>query len=261
MSTNSQIEEAINEIKVEYDNKKKSLNEFIQECAKKYELDNQKFKLHMQRLKQENERIDEVARDREHQLQLISNPEGVKEYKDLLKKFNEYIAKNQIEKQVQLDAMNSMLGIMKDCKLEVPKTHYAYKSLGKKTVSKSKLQQLMKAQSSLSNSFREDKDGDAFESFTNMTPTSRNLPYHKLKSAEVFQDEQISIDSDVDEEIKITENRLRNIAKKSVFRKPNMLEDDIETESKVIRNIEDKKAIDVDKDDEVRSEDIERAIK
>ena len=85
----NQIEEAINKIKTEYDKKKKSLNEFIQKCAKKYESDNEKFKLHMERLKQENERIDEVARDREHQLQLISNPEGVKEYKDLLNKFNE----------------------------------------------------------------------------------------------------------------------------------------------------------------------------
>ena len=157
----NQIEKAINEIKAKYDNKNKPLNEFIQKCAKKYELDNKKFKLHMEHLKQENERVDEVARDREQQLQLISNPEGVKEYKDLLNKFDDYIAKNQKEKQIQLDAMNSILGIMKGCKLEVPKTHYAYKSIGKRTVSKSKLQQLMKAQSSLSNSFREDKDGDA----------------------------------------------------------------------------------------------------
>ena len=78
------------------------------------------------------------------------------------------------------------------------------------------------------------------------------MPYLKFKSAEVFQDEQISIDSDVDEEIKITEKRLRDITKKSVFRKPNMLEDDTQDiDFHTIRHNE----------DNIRSEDIERAMK
>ena len=66
----------------------------------------------MQRLKQENIRIDTIARDREHQLKLISNPDGVKQYKDLLDQFNVYMDKNQEAKQKQMNAMGNMLGML-----------------------------------------------------------------------------------------------------------------------------------------------------
>lgn len=72
-----------------------------------------------------------VARDREHQLKLISNPEGVKKYKDLLNEFNTVLYKNQQEKEKQLTAMSSMLGMINNCTLEVPKSELYRHSMSK----------------------------------------------------------------------------------------------------------------------------------
>ena len=88
------------------------------------------------------------------------------------------------------------------------------------------------------------------------------MSYQKFKSAEVFQNEQISIDSDVDEEIKITEKRLKNIAKKSVFRKPNMLEDDTQNiDFNTIKHNEEQKVTNNNNGNDIKSKEIERAIK
>lgn len=50
--------------------------------------------------------------------------------------------------------------------------------------------------------------------------------FKKLASAEIPENFEVMIDSDVDEEIKVTEKTLAKISKKSAYRKPNMIEDD-----------------------------------
>lgn len=109
-----EIEKCINDIKDEYDKKKEGLNDIIHEFVKRNETHDQKIKLNLQRLKEENERIDIIARDREQQLQMLANPDEIKKYKNMLNDFSQYLTKNQQEKQKQLMAMGEMLTMMKD---------------------------------------------------------------------------------------------------------------------------------------------------
>ena len=90
------------------------MNEFIESYIQKNKIENEQVKLHFQRLKQENLRVDTIARDREHQLRLLSNPDAVKKYKDLLRGFNTVLQENSKEKEKQLSAMGQVLTMIED---------------------------------------------------------------------------------------------------------------------------------------------------
>lgn len=186
-----EIENAVNNIKKDYQLKKEGMNDFIEAYLKKYEVKDQKVKLHFERLKQENMRIENVARDREHQLKLLSNPEGVKQYKNLLNNFSNYLLENQEEKQKQLNAMGQMLTMMKECKLEVPKQPYArYNS--RHQISSSNLEKFMKAQDTISQSFFDKTPVAKSETLTYTTPGIKMTSFKKLASVEVPHDFEYS---------------------------------------------------------------------
>lgn len=176
-----EIEKCINEIKDEYDKKKEGLNDIIHEFVKRNEAQDEKIKLSLQRLKEENERIDTIARDREQQLQMLANPDEIKKYQVMLNDFSQYLSRNQQEKQKQLMAMGEMLTMMKDCKLEVP--GQKSRSTIKANVSAAKLEKFYRAQKTGSHSYIAENEAEYIDS--RPSPSPINKSFRKLASAEV----------------------------------------------------------------------------
>jgi len=186
------IEDAISKIEKDYSLKKQGMDDFMEAYVKKYETKDKQLRVHFERLKQENHRIETVSRDREHQLQLLSNPEGVKKYKDLLNGFSDVLLENQKEKQSQLSTMGQMLNMMKECKLEVPKENAPGYSKRHK-ISNVNLSKLMKAQETVSQSNNQSPMAKSASMIDcTVTPVIRTLRFDKQASQEVPEDYNIS---------------------------------------------------------------------
>jgi hypothetical protein len=164
------------------------MNDFIEAYVKKYEAKDQQFRIHFERLKQENLRIETVARDREHQLQLLSNPEGVKKYKDLLTNFTKVLTDNEDEKKNQLEAMSQMLVMIKECKLEVPKQRTSGFVL-KPKISDVNIEKFSRLQKTLSGSQFDDKSYAKSASMINPVSPLGKLKVKKLASATMLKED------------------------------------------------------------------------
>ncbi|CAI2363885.1 unnamed protein product [Moneuplotes crassus] len=219
-----EVETAIQKIKDEYLQKKQSINDFELKNNKKDE----QIKIHLQRLKQENQRIGTVARDREHQLRLLSNPEGIKKYKDLLTGFNSLLQDKSKEKEKQLSAMGEVLSMIEESKLEIPKSNWDPESRSGHRISHRNLEKFMKHQETVSIHSQRNKsplprsERDAF------TPvSSRNkLSFHKIASERIDnQNQLLDHESEITEDRRLTIEKVNRIAKKSMFRKPDLIND------------------------------------
>ena len=162
-------------------NKKEGLNDIIKEFVKRNEQHDQKIQLNLKRLKEENERIDIIARDREQQLQMLANPDEIKKYKLMLNDFSIYLVRNQEEKKKQLMAMGEMLTMMKEWKLEVP--DHRNRSSIKPNVSAAKLDRFYRAQKTGSHSFMAENEAENYDSRSSISKV--NKTFKKLASAEV----------------------------------------------------------------------------